>query len=197
MVYNLDLLQREIKNELILVGNDKLPDVEKLIIGGFDSTVYYNTSRFLDVLKQFYNRKLSAASVDKEELIATLTNTPAKAARYEAEKEHYVNASVSDVVKNTSTSDRIVEIDGKFVQKIYPIYLDEHKPKHALDFSANLFQPTKHFLGRNFDTLFFNISVIWSMTILLYIALYFDLLKKSVKLLEGNRKYIKREKAGA
>jgi ABC-type multidrug transport system ATPase subunit len=197
MVYNLSLLQNEIKNELSLVGHDKLMDVDKLAVGAFDSTVYKNTARFLDVLKQFYNRRQNAADDEKEKLIMSFTNTPEKAAQYEQMKKRFVNASVSDAVKNISTTDRIVEIDGQLVQKIYPIYSDEHKPKHALDFAANLFQPNKHFMGRNFDTLFFNISVIWAMTLFLYIALYFDLLKKIVKLLEGNRKYVRREKTGA
>jgi ABC-type multidrug transport system ATPase subunit len=195
MVYNLELLHHEIKNELDFVGTDKLTDVDRIAIGTFDSTVYRRTARFLDVLKQYYNLKQNAATAEKEALIERLTNTPEKAEKFERIRQRYVNASVTDAVKNSSTVDRIVEIDGQFVQKIYPIYMDDHKPKNPFDFRANLFQPTKHFMGRNFDTMFFNISVIWSMTFVLYVALYFDLLIKFVKLLEGNRKYKKRDNA--
>jgi hypothetical protein len=193
MVYNLDLLRREVMNELEFVGSDKLTDVDKLAIGSFDSTVYRRTAKFLDVLKQYYNLRQNDAIDEKENLIARLTDTPQKSEKYERMKRRYVNASVTDAVRNSTATDRIVEIDGQLIQKIYPIYMDEHKPKHFFDFTANLFQPNKYFMGRKFDTLLFNISMIWFMTLVLYVALYFDLLKKIVTLLEGNRKYRKKE----
>ena len=87
-----------------------------------------------------------------------------------------------------------MEYDGNLVQRIYPIYMNEHRPDHFLDFSANLYQPSKHFAGFYVDTLYFNIAVIWGMTITLFIALYFDLLKKLIKLLEGNRRYRRRDR---
>jgi hypothetical protein len=40
--------------------------------------------------------------------------------------------------------------------------------------------PRKHFLNQNIDTFLFNTGVIWSMTIVLSIALYFEILKKIV-----------------
>jgi hypothetical protein len=100
---------------------------------------------------------------------------------------------VSIAVKNTTSLDHIVEYDGRLIQKIYPIYFDDHKPAHGMDFSANLFQPTKHLFGVTFDTVYFNISVIWLMTVALFITLYFDLLKKFMKIFEY-KKYRKREK---
>jgi hypothetical protein len=72
--------------------------------------------------------------------------------------------------------------------------MNEHRPSHYFDFSANLYQPTKHFAGFHIDTLYFNLCVIWSMTVLLFVTLYFDVLKKVIKLLEGNRKYRKRDR---
>jgi ABC-type multidrug transport system ATPase subunit len=193
MVYNLELLQREIETELDFVGADKLTDVDKIAIGSFDSTVYRRATKFLDVLKQYYNFKQNTATAKRDSIIDRLTNTPEKSQKFERIRQRYVNTSVTDAVKNSTTADRIVELDGQLIQKIYPIYMDEHKPKNVFDFRANLFQPTKYFLGRNFDTLLFNISVIWSMTLVLYLALYFDLLLRCVKLLEGNRKYKKRD----
>ena len=109
-------------------------------------------------------------------------------------KNRYVNEAVSNMVKNISSTERIIEYEGKLIQKIFPIYMDEHRPLHLFDFSATLYQPDKHFLGRFFDTLYFNIAVIWSMTFVLFVALYFDLLKKVVHLLEGNRKYRRKDR---
>jgi ABC-type multidrug transport system ATPase subunit len=192
MVGNLDLLRTEIGYELQKVGARHLPEISRLAIGKFDSTVYMKTSRFLEGLNAYYASKTAKASREKEALIDSMTSTPAAAQEFNDQRQRYVNEAVSNAVKNISTSSRIVEYDGKLIQNFYPIYMDEHRPMHYLDFSANLYQPTKHFAGHYFDTLYFNIAVIWAMTVVLFVALYFDLLRKIIQLLEGQRRYRRR-----
>jgi ABC-type multidrug transport system ATPase subunit len=189
-----NLLHDEISLELDRVGRDKFPNVNDLAIGKFDSAVYNRTTAFLKVLKQYYANRMLNATAQKEKLIEQLTGTPEKEQGYKIMRAMYVNEAVTNAVKNVNTSDRIVEYDGKLIQKIYPIYMDEHRPVHALDFSANLYQPTKHFAGAYIDTFYFNIAVIWSMTLTLFIALYFDALKKLIQILEGNRKYRRKDR---
>ncbi len=190
----LTTLRTEIENELSYVGDDKFSGVEKLAVGKFDSTTYKNTMGFLRALKVYYNHRQIKAKDGRDQLVDSLTSTPEREGAYEAMRLKYVNKAVSDAVKNITTAERIVEYQGRLIQKIYPIYNAEHKPRHSLDFSANLYQPTKHFAGRNFDTFVFNIGVIWFMTAMLFIALYFDLLKKLVKMLEYSRRYRRKEK---
>ena len=134
------------------------------------------------------------AKEEKERKIGLMTSTEESRERFNNLHDQYVNEAVSNIVKNVSSTDRIVEYEGKLIQKIFPIYMDEHRPLHMFDFSANLYQPTKHFAGLYYDTLYFNIAVIWSMTVFLFITLYFDLLRKFVRLLEGNRKYRRKER---
>lgn len=194
MVANLELLQNELRRELEVFGPEKLPEVEDLGTGRFDSTVYGKTAQFLRVLKEVYTRRMLAAASEKDALIDHLAPTPEARRDFELVRRRYVNEAVSDAVKNINSTDRIVEYEGALIQKIYPIYMEEHRPKNAFDFTANLYQPTKHFLGRDFDTLYFNIAMIWFMTIVLFITLYFDVLKRLLKLLEGNRKYRRRDR---
>jgi ABC-type multidrug transport system ATPase subunit len=189
------VLQNEIHHELAVVGKDQLPEVDKLAVGKFDSTVFVKTMDFLSALKRFYAMKAENAMKEKERVVATLTATPEKAAVFEAMKLTYVNKAVTDAVKNISTVDRIVEYDGRLVQKIYPIYQDDHYPRNVLDFSANLHQPTKLFFGIAIDTLWFNIAVIWSMTIVLFITLYFNALKRLIRMLENKHKYKRKERS--
>ncbi len=137
---------------------------------------------------------MNRADAKKEKLIEQLTSSPEKIAQFNEMRERYVNEAVSAAVKNTASLERIVEVDGALIQKIYPIYLDEHRPRNRFDFISNLFQPTKYFLGWNIDTFYFNIAVIWSMSFVLYITVYFDVLKRFIKLLEGNRRYLKKDR---
>ncbi len=188
----MNLLRDEVKNELRWIGEDKFADVDKIAIGSFDSLLHRNTVNFLSALKRYYSNKKDKAQDQKEQMVMALTSTPEKAAFFEETKLRYQNQTVMDAVKNISTPDRIVEFDGQLHQKIYPIYADEHKPKHYFDFSANLYQPTKYFAGATHDTFLFNILVIWSMTCFLFLTLYFDLLYRLIIRVENWLKYGKR-----
>lgn len=184
----LTVLQNEIRNELQVAGSENYRDADNLEIGKFDSTVYQNTSKFLSTMKQLYLIRHNRAMEQREKLVNEMTSTPARMAQYEHMRNTYQNKAVADAVRNLNTINRIVEFDGRLIQRIYPIYQDEHKPRYWLDFSANLYQPTKHFAGMIIDTLYFNLAVIWSMTLVLYITLYFDLLRKIMSMIE-NRRY--------
>lgn len=185
----LDLLRSEIKNELTYVGEDKLPDVDRLAPGKFDSAVYRNVQKFLVTLRQYYGIRNAKASDEKEKLMMEMTKTPEQKAAFEQMRLKYQNESVNRLVENSTDLVRIVEWRGELVQKIYPIFFEDHRPAHYFDFRENFYVPQKHFMGRKFDTLYFNITVIWLMTIILYVTLYFEVLKKLVHALAMRRKY--------
>lgn len=189
----LNLIQNEISNELKTVGRENFPTIDKLAIGKFDSAAYAETSKFLEVLKQYYNKRMMRATRQKENLINSYTLIPERAVQFEENRMRYVNKAVSDAVKNISAPERIIEYNGKLLQKIYPIYQSEHKPNSWFDFSANLFQPTKHFAGMYVDTFVFNIIAIWLMTVSLFVTLYFDALKKVLLIFERRKKSRKKE----
>lgn len=187
------ILRNEITNELTQIGGSTFDDLDKLTVGRFDSTAYKHTQQFLSTVRNVYLLRQNKAMKEVEELKEFMTDTPQKLANYEKLRSTYQNKSVADAVKNINTMHRIVEYDGKLIQKLYPIYMDEHKPRNPLDFSANLYQPSKHFAGVIVDTLYFNLAVIWGMTLVLYIILYFDGLRKVIKMIES-RRYSKLDK---
>lgn len=192
VVAALNIVREEIRSELRFIGNDKLPEVDRIVVGKFDSLMHRKAMNFLSALKRYYTVKKDRAHNEREKLILALTNTPEKAEAFEEWKLTYQNQTVMDAVKNLTTTERIVEFDGRLNQKIYPIYADEHKPRHYFDFSANLYQPTKYFAGANHDTFVFNILAIWVMTLLLFITLYFDALHRLVVRVENWVKYNKK-----
>jgi hypothetical protein len=100
---------------------------------------------------------------------------------------------LSDLVKNVSEKDRIIEFDGQLIQQINPIFLDP-EPKHFLDYRTHFFAPEKQLFGMSFSTYGFDLIVIWLMSIVLYITLYFELLRKLVNAFDnvpGNKEKIK------
>jgi hypothetical protein len=102
-------------------------------------------------------------------------------------RNKYHNASLEEFVINKNESTKIVEFNGELVQKMDPIFMD---PEYKF-IKAHFYSPTKRVFGVNFDTFIINVSVLWIMTILLYFALYFRLLKKlldSGEAMAGKRK---------
>jgi len=176
---DLELLRNEIKREAEEVGRDHYEWIDNLAVSRFDSATYNEAINFLGNLRRLYINRYNKADSEKERKISSMTETPEDEKRYTRLKEQYRNEAIADFVKNLTETHRIIEKDGKLIQKIYPIYKDPD-PDHIIDFDAQFYMPKKHFLNRNIDTLFFNTGVIWSMSLVLMIALYFDLLRRVI-----------------
>ena len=176
---DLAVIKRELSRELVETRQN-LAAMDNLTVEKFDSATYNQVSRYLESLKKFYVNRYNAADHKKEEVIMSLTNTAEKTALFNRFREAYHNEAITELVKNLTETHRIIEKDGKLIQKIYPIYKDPD-PDHAIDFDAQFYMPAKHFMSEDIDTFYFNIAVIWSMTIVLAIALYFDILRKIIE----------------
>lgn len=173
------LLQSELRDELQFVGNTDYIQLENLVLERFDEELYQSTRLLFEVLKKFYVNRYNKVDKEKEKIINSMTSTAEKEKEYELFRNSYQNESIADLVKNSNEMHRIIEKDGKLVQKIFPIYKDPD-PDNMVDFDAQFYMPSKHFLNRNVDTLYFNLGVIWSMTIFLAIALYYEILRKII-----------------
>lgn len=176
---DLELIYRELTTETQEVNSGELPWIGSLSISKFDTATYKQATEFLEHLRRVYVHRYNNADLEKEKKIATMTNTPEKDREFELFRESYHNETITDLVKNLSENHRIIEKDGKLIQKIYPIYKDPD-PDHVIDFDAQFYMPAKHFLNKNIDTFYFNTGVIWSMSFVLGILLYFDVLRRII-----------------
>jgi ABC-type multidrug transport system ATPase subunit/uncharacterized tellurite resistance protein B-like protein len=185
----LTILRSEVEYELSLVKKQQPELIDKLEPGKFDSATFAGTRVFLRRLRKTYERIDSISRAQKDALIRQLAPTARDSAQLEVMRLKYVNDAVKDRVEARLQMHPVVPDGGMLHQNYSPIYFEDHRPENLFDFRSNFFVPTKHFLGRYYDTLYFNISVIWAMTLVLFITLYFDLLKKAVNALENRRKY--------
>ena len=139
---------------------------------------------FLMAYKKFYQDVYNRAVAEKEAAIFKLEND--KGSNYDINKykDMYYNESLADLVKNVDEKERIIEFEGQLYQQINPIFIDP-RPSGPLDYRAHFFAPKKHLLGSDVSTFLFNNIIIWIMTVLLYITLYFELLRKMINSFEG------------
>ena len=175
----LKLVQIEIGREFDEIGRDKVELLDELTPDRFDSLTYTKSLEFMERLKRFYMNRYNKADREKDRKVNYMTRTAEKEKEFAKFRESYENEAIASLVKNVEESHRIIEKDGKFVQKIYPIYKDPD-PEHLVDFDAQFYMPSKHFLNQNIDTFYFNLAVIWLMTLVLAIALYHEVLLKII-----------------
>jgi ABC transport system ATP-binding/permease protein len=173
-----ELVRRELVKELEVTGGN-LPQLDQLSPGKFTPDTYNAMSGFLESLKKFYVKLYNKADQAKEDKMVKLTAEIEKTEPFSVYRERYHNEAITELVKNMTETHRIIEKEGKLIQKIYPVYKDPD-PDHPIDFDAQFYMPKKHFLNQQMDTFYFNTSVIWSMSFFLAILLYIDVLRRII-----------------
>ncbi len=177
----LALLKNEIGKEMVRVSQIPFDQLEYLTIDKFTSEVGYTTSEYLKSLGLFYANEFTYANNKKEKIINYLnSNYPGL---YLQRRQAYHNEAVTDIVRKIYEKNKIIAFKDRLIQQTDPIY-ETPWINHPFDFRAQFYSPTKHFAGRDMDTFWFNMWVVWFMTIGGYIALYYDWLKKFVDLFQ-------------
>lgn len=180
LAYLLKTIQNEFRKELNRIGEDKYPQINELEIAAFNGSTYESAKLFLSKLKNYYSLRYKIANEEKQELLKSMNDTDAEKTLFAELRRGNENEAIAGLVKNLATQHRILEDENELIQKIYPIYHDPELPQNPFDFRAQFYQPQKHFAGRLIDTFLFNMVIIWMMTMFLFIALYFDWLRKIV-----------------
>jgi hypothetical protein len=172
---NLAVLRNEIKKEIKNVPSIEFEYLDKLNKEDFNREVAEATLNYLNKLFDHYQDVFIKASSERERRINYWIENDRET--YLQWKDTYTNESVSDIVKKVFEKNPIVESDNEMIQQIHPIYNDPNV-KGFFDFRSHFFAPRKHFMGMYFDTYWFNVTFIWLLTIILYITLYYEALKK-------------------
>lgn len=186
----LNLLHYEIGRQLSEVGEDKFPYLDMLHPEKFDSATYERTGRFLDQLHTFYVRRFDRAQNEKSDYLQPVLSSSQQLAADRRLMSQHKNQRIDEMVKNTTFANRIIEYRSKLYRKVNPIYFDPENIRGPMDFRTHFYAPRKHFAGYYFDTLGFNLGVIWAMTLLAWLALYTDLLRRIIQFVEQMSDYI-------
>lgn len=181
----LRLLRNELGKELDYWGHDQLPEYSKLNVNDFDQSVHDASQAFLDLIEQAYINRYNKASEAKNADIMALTATEEGQKTFFAQREAYFNEAIEMLVRNTTEANRIVRIDDELVRKITPIYMIPDHRDNPIDFRAQFFTPVKPFLGLHWNTVYFNIAIIWAMSLLLMVMLYFEVFRRVIHFLSN------------
>jgi len=180
---DLNVIRRSLQDDYFRKGLEKDLTEDHWALTKFTPDFNRKFEEFIKAYKKFYQEAYNKAVSKKEETIFNLENDKGTDYKMSDYKNRYYNESLADLVKNVSEKDRIIEFDGELIQQINPIFI-EPKPSGPLDYRAHFFAPNKALFGARFSTYLFDVLVIWLMSALLYITLYFELLRKLIESFE-------------
>ena len=187
-----NLIQTDVKNnsdkhiKTINTALLKIKKKEKDLLKAFNEVqkteqldkkyIFSELNRYQKLLTKKFSRISELTDQKKKEIDKTAKSISLS---IKSVKTQYQNDQLKDLVRNISAKNRVIEYNNKLIQKYDPIYRIP-EPSNALDYRAHLYAPKKHLLNRSYDTFYFNLIVIWIMSLILFVCLYFGVLRKVV-----------------
>jgi ABC transport system ATP-binding/permease protein len=177
------IIRNELLHESQSISGSKIrfKNIDKLNTQDINPEILEELNDFLEHLRLYYVRLYNKASNKKDSIISSQQRTEEHREVFLTLKRKHFNESLTDFVRNSSEVERIIEYNGRLIQKIDPIYLI---PENNF-IRAHFYTPVKQIFGRYYSTFWVNVIVIWLTTTMLYLALYFRILKRILDLIEN------------
>jgi ABC-type multidrug transport system ATPase subunit len=185
---------KKTQNTLLLIKNEiQIQQAEAPVVefGYFDyltpekftPEVAIQVRNYISDLNAYYENQFSIATQKKDNKRNYLTEKEPELLK--KMNDEYYNEHLADIVKKAfeKEKNKILEYNHHLIQQIDLIYLDPSVNGY-FDFRSHFYAPRKYFIGRFWDTYWFNMIFVWCFTLILYITLYFEHLKKLLNITE-------------
>jgi hypothetical protein len=155
-------------------GSDSLtPELFTMELGG-------RANAWLSAADKEYRRLSNAADMKLDNFVSN--NKEALDIMY----DDYHNDKLEEIVRKIYEKNKMLVYKNRLVQNVDLIYL-EPVAEGPLKFRTHFMTPLKTFMGLKTDTYTFNIILVLLFTLVLYILLYFEVLKRIISSFEGLR----------
>ncbi|HOP03359.1 MAG TPA: ATP-binding cassette domain-containing protein [Tenuifilaceae bacterium] len=180
----INVLKNEIMQEMTSISGSHHPfkQFDQLNSSSLSPELIDNLRTYLEQIRIYYVRLYNKASYQRDSVISSYQQTEKDRENFLKLKRQHFNESLNDFVRNSSEIERIVEYKGRLIQKVDPIYL---LPDRKF-IKSHFYAPFKQVFGNLFSTFWVNVIVIWVYTILIYIALYYRVVKKGLDFIENH-----------
>jgi hypothetical protein len=174
-----ELLYNEISHENKVNLKVNFENVENLNISSFNDAIASELKDYKQILRKYYITINNNAIKLRDKDIIKMQSSMGKDDFLILKQKHF-NDKLKEFVENKNKKTRIIEFKNHFYQKIDPIYLD---PEHKL-IKAHFYAPKKLFFNYYISTYWANLIVLFFIGIILYLVLYFRLLRRFLEYIE-------------
>ncbi len=154
--------------------------VNKLNYKDFNESVAIDTKSYLDSLKTNFRLKSRLISYSRDSLIKQISDRMGANKFIKLREENY-NENLANFLLNRLTVSKIYDTGKQLIQKADPVFM---RPGSKFG-RAHYYAPYKQIGKWKIDTMYFNLVAIWLMIFFLFVALYYNLLKRFIRLLES------------
>jgi len=174
---NFSLLKNEFRKESIRLPSLPFKEYDLLVPETFSEEAADKIKSHIDLWDNYYSKIFYKADKKGEKITNYLDE---KKDGYTRKLRHkYYNEKLQDIVWNSFEKNNLLRYKDDLIRQFRPIY-DEPDNFGSIGIRTHFYAPRKVLFGKYFNTFWFNVIVIWIMSILLYIPLYYDHLKKLI-----------------
>ena len=142
-----------------------------------------SVKNLLVALKNEYAQRYEKAQRGKDTYIQNFQSNEQGKQQYKYLLNNYSNKKIEETVKNANPDNETIVIENeRLVATSDPIYRDGSKNRFV---RAQFFAPRKTLFGKHYPTFWVNMGVIWTMSLILLLTLYFDVFKVLLKVFSG------------
>ncbi len=145
----------------------------------FHDSVATGARLYIDSLKVYFRLKSRSYQDQRDSLIRQISSRIGQD-EFIKLKDEYYNNNLANYVLNSLNATKIYDNGNRFIQKADPVFM---KPGSKIG-RAHFFAPYKQVASLKINTLLFNLFFIWMMNAFLFVALYYNLLKRLIRFLE-------------
>jgi ABC-type multidrug transport system ATPase subunit len=178
----LTVMRNELMKENAFLTGMPFAQVNELTPDRINENVLETLHDHLNKLTDHYKRVYLKADQEKENAIFAMTRTEKENEAYRHLFNNHKNDQLEIFATNRNDLNYIAEFNGELIQKKDLIYL---MPYNSTFFNSHFYAPAKNLMGRFVDTYFANMLVLWGMTALLIIALFFNVFPAAIKTTES------------
>jgi hypothetical protein len=180
---NLSILDRQIGLLSKMVPQISNGFEGKLHVGSFTESAASEIDSYLQHLSSRFREQISLAIRKRDQRLQQLIDELGGLDSFTEFRNEYENKKLSDIVLNRDEVDKIIEMDNRLIRLDKPGYME---PTSNVG-RAHFYAPVKIIGNIRIDTLWFNLIFIWFTSLILYLTLYYDLLRKVITYFENIR----------
>jgi ABC-type multidrug transport system ATPase subunit len=176
---NLNKINYHIRELSSLTGLKPGNWIEGMTYSKFTDAFGDEAKAYLDSLRPIFNLRNKIYTTEKDSLTEAIKRKMGDTMFLDLYNRNF-NENLADIVRNTNNKIKIYDSGRRFIQKADPVFM---KPGSKYG-RAQFYAPYKQIGNLKIDTLFFNVMAIWVMVIVLFITLYYNVLKRFIVFLE-------------
>lgn len=177
------ILRNEVKNLNSIHGLRTFPYADQIRSEYYSKTIADRLHNYLLYARDHFADNYLKAQKERDQLYTKLVEELGKDGFVELEQKYH-NQFLADLLMNRAHLDMVYRGEDQLIQKKDPVFM---RPYSKIG-RAHFYAPIKVLGTWEIPTFYFNIAFIWFMSVLLYLALLDNTLKKTIKFFESKER---------